>query len=122
MKRDMDLVRKIMLAVEGAAGQPDLSDLHDEYSERVVTYHCAIILRAGLVNGMVNEEDLDGSVFCVLTSLTWEGHDFLDNARNDTIWNKGKELAMKTAGSLSVDALKAALAIVVRQVVSGEMG
>ncbi|MGO8839441.1 MAG: DUF2513 domain-containing protein [Limisphaerales bacterium] len=27
--------------------------------------------------------------------LTWAGHDFLDAARNDTIWNKAKDEFLK---------------------------
>lgn len=40
--------------------------------------------------------------------LTWEGHEFLDAAREDTRWNKAKEVAAKT-GSLTFSMLKEVL-------------
>jgi hypothetical protein len=31
----------------------------------------------------------------MILRLTWQGHDFLDAARNDTIWSKAKEKFLK---------------------------
>ena len=42
-------------------------------------------------------------------SLTWQGHEFLDAARNDTIWRKAKKKVLETTGGLAFDVLKAAL-------------
>lgn len=43
--------------------------------------------------------------------LTWEGHEFLDAARNDTTWRKAKDKFLKPAGawtfSLLLEFLKA---------------
>lgn len=33
----------------------------------------------------------------IYSQLTWEGHDFLDSIKNDTIWNKTKE-SIKSKG------------------------
>ena len=41
--------------------------------------------------------------------LTWEGHEFLEAARNGGFWNQAKERLMKVTGGLAVDLLKALL-------------
>jgi hypothetical protein len=48
--------------------------------------------------------------FCWLAGgLTWEGHEFLDAARDDTRWSKAKKLVQEKGGSLMFEALKAVL-------------
>ena len=38
-----------------------------------------------------------GARFCwEAKSLTWDGHEFLDSARNETLWRKAKEELKKT--------------------------
>jgi hypothetical protein len=43
------------------------------------------------------------------TRLTWNGHDFLDSARNENIWNKAKEIVIQNGGSIAMESLKALL-------------
>src|SRR4051794_24427142 len=109
MKRDMDLVRKILLAAEDADGQPDLRSLvSDACDERKIAYHTGLLREAGLVKGIFVEGGLDPGDYdqCFIQSLTWEGHEFLDSARKETIWNAAKQRAMDTVGSLSIESMK----------------
>lgn len=112
MKRDMDLIRRIMLEIEK---QPfDGGGLNVEIAgvtDAEVTYHLILLSEAGLIEGR-DVSSLDGPGFLV-TRLTYSGHEFLDAARNDAIWLKAKELAMKAVGSLTMEGLKIALSKVV---------
>jgi hypothetical protein len=47
--------------------------------------------------------------------ITWEGHEFLDAARSDTVWIKAKNLVLQTAGVITLEAIKVAL----KQVITG---
>ncbi len=38
--------------------------------------------------------------------MTWEGHDFLDAIRNDTIWNRVKATVTEKGGGASVEVMK----------------
>jgi hypothetical protein len=38
--------------------------------------------------------------------LTWDGHEFLDAIRNDTVWNKTKRVIADKGGSIPFDVLK----------------
>jgi hypothetical protein len=120
MKRDMDLVRKILFAVEEADGQADLTPLLAQgITERQLSGHSALIYKAGLAEGICNEEGLDGDCFCILNNLTWAGHDFIEAARNDTLWNKAKAQIAATGSALTIDALKAALGWAAMQALNG---
>ena len=111
MNRDMDLIRDILLAIEESAEDPrgwiDL-DL-PERSAKEVSYHVMLLDQAGLIEGQnlssMGEEGFEWRP----KSLTWHGHEFLDAARSETIWNKAKSKAMEVTGGLSLDVLQALL-------------
>ena len=41
--------------------------------------------------------------------LTWKGHEFLDDARNENVWRKTQELVQEKGGSVSLGVLQALL-------------
>lgn len=43
--------------------------------------------------------------FAMVKHLTYEGHIFLDNIRDDGIWKKAKEKASKISSSVSINIL-----------------
>ena len=51
-------------------------------------------------------------------NLTWAGHDFLDAARNDTIWSKAMDRAKTVGGTLSFEILKKVL----DSILKGQLG
>lgn len=105
MKRDMDLIRDILLRIEEGA-----DDLHT-LAERIpgtdydrIAGHFQVLLDAGYVTG-TDASSHEGTDFQMIR-LTWAGHEFLDNARNDTIWHKVKEELSKRSMTVSVDLLQ----------------
>lgn len=108
MKRDMDLARKILLAVEE---KEDFSSWLvpeiEGYTKLEIYYHIKLLIQAGLAEG----ENLssDSGDKWVIKTLTSYGHDFLDASRNDTTWNKAKESIKSKGLSLTLDLLKMAL-------------
>lgn len=83
MKRDMELVRKIMLQLQASNGQqPDLQPLLEAgHSERQLAEHCALLVDAGLAEPLIynhSELDGDGTPLIILSRLTWAGHDFIE--------------------------------------------
>ena len=51
--------------------------------------------------------------------MTWEGHEFLDAARKDTLWDRAKEKTLKATGGLSLDVLKGVLIELGKQALEG---
>ncbi|MFK7678742.1 DUF2513 domain-containing protein [Bacillus sp. Wb] len=97
MKRDMDLIRKILIQVEEKENEYLEYLLPIEgYTEEEIQYHLRMISGQGLVNA--HYADNIGRV----TTLTWEGYEFLENIKNDTIWNKTKDVVKKNGGAASL--------------------
>lgn len=112
MKRDMDLVREILLQVEATgAGKTIKLDIAD-HGEEEIGLHVERMIGHGLIEGTTVPSG-NGPAHRILAyrieSMTWEGHDFLDAARNDTIWKKAKKKCLEATGGLAFDALKACL-------------
>lgn len=108
MKRDMDLVRNILRAVEEKGDLHDCIDLEIAgHSKEEVLYHVRLLREAGLLE----VADLSGLWELHLSPkrLTWSGHDFLDAAKNDTVWNNAKEIVKDKGGSIPFEVLKALL-------------
>jgi hypothetical protein len=91
MKREMELVRLLLLQCEGASPPPELTN----YSQQEVFYHLVLMKEAGLIDAYFIEGNDVLPVGVRNIRLTWAGHDFLDAARNDTIWNKAKDKFLK---------------------------
>jgi len=97
MKRDMDLARAILIEIEedphldrsklisASMIDPDEIKGAPGHSKEEVAYHLALLIEAGLVEGKVGLEQ-----FPLISGLTWNGHEFLDNIRDSGIWGKTK--------------------------------
>jgi uncharacterized protein DUF2513 len=89
MKRDMDLIRQILLELEAAENLHGVVDIQAPgYSPDQVTYHVKLLAEAGLIEAR-NRSHLRGIVWQP-SSLTWRGHEFLDATRNASVWQKLK--------------------------------
>jgi hypothetical protein len=107
MKRDLNLVRKILFKMEA---EEELSTYNlgsvevDGYSEQQVNYHMKIMAQAGLLHVDVRElpspidtqwEIPKAHISCY--SISWNGHEFLSAASDNARWEKAKN-AMEKAG------------------------
>lgn len=107
MKHDMDLVRKILLKIEEGYVSTPIYDLTIEgYDMTTVAYHCKIMYEAGLISDYdaqygSNEIDIFG-----VGALTWDGCDYLDKVRDDSIWQKTKSTIKEKSLPLIFDTIK----------------
>ncbi len=107
MKRDMDLIRKIMLKIEEEYRSSAIINLSiDGYDRETVAYHCRILNDAGFVSDYEGRYASDQLYMFWVGPLTWEGNDFLDKIRDDGIWYKTKEVITKKGLPLIVDTIK----------------
>lgn len=105
MQRDMELIRNILFDLEKKK-EPGWCNLeYDGYTKDQVSYHIKLAYQAGLI------EARDVSTFEGMDwwagDLTWQGHEFLDAVRNDTVWNKVKNKVAEQGGNLPFDIVKA---------------
>jgi Hypothetical protein (DUF2513) len=105
MKRDMDIIRQILLNTEDDkypyGGRVHLDGVSDEICGR----HVALIFDAGLAEGRLIKSDALGIVGASIDRLTSIGHDFCDGIRQDTIWNAAKKHVIKPGASYGLSLL-----------------
>lgn len=103
MKRDLELIRKILLHVEEFDNlQFDLPG----YDQATIASHVRLLIQAKFLIAIAHTE-MGGAIHLQdgITQLTWEGYEFLDAARNDERWKNAMKIAKEKAGSISVSAL-----------------
>jgi hypothetical protein len=100
MKRNMELVRALLLKIEAAAGPADLRRLVNEDEFPEAAYHIKMLHEAGYVSGVSGG---GGRVWANL-ELTWVGHEFLDTLRDPTVWERTK-VSAAALGGVGVDLL-----------------
>ena len=120
MKRDWDVIRKILIAIEESTDSIMNSDIADTTAidAETVGYHCKLLIDAGLIEG--NCTDLIGAPVtrCLIHRLTWAGHEFLDQIRQPKLWNAIKATAKSKSLDLSFDVLKAISSEAVKGLIS----
>lgn len=112
MKRDMDLIRSIILEIESGKDYFETSSddvaaiLHIESTglsakdaERL-EHHLGLVEQAGFADFTKTGEGW------IPEGLTWKGHDFADSVRDEEIWRKTKAGA-EVAKGFTVDLLGA---------------
>jgi hypothetical protein len=109
MQRDMDLVRQILLKVEEhPTGFAPNKIKIDGYTSEQIGYHAYIMGEAGLLNVIdVTTNDSSGPE-AMIQSMTWNGHEFLEAAREPGRWKDAKNVVNK-AGGASFEVFKAVL-------------
>jgi Hypothetical protein (DUF2513) len=119
MKRDMDIIRRILLDVEDDRYHYGALVHLDDVPDEICAQHVALIFDAGLAEGRLIKTDAHGIVGACVDRLTSSGHDFCDGIRQDTIWNKAKEHVIKPGASYGLSVLIEYVKFQVHQIVFG---
>jgi hypothetical protein len=72
MKRDMDVIRMLLIRQETGEAPPELA----KYSQDLVVYNVALMKDAGLIEAAIAEGPDGSPAGAVIIRLTWAGHDF----------------------------------------------
>lgn len=106
MKRDWELVRAVLIAAEELPPDGTSIDLGIVgYDTRVVYHHVALLIQAKLLQGGFNLNFGHDDYGYEVTGLTWEGHDFIESARNETLWRKAISKSADAGTGLSFGVL-----------------
>jgi hypothetical protein len=117
MKRDYDLIRTILLRAE----EVDDYQLHakhfvtPEHTEIDVARHFQLLDEAGLIHANLLTLESRGALSGQIERLTWDGHEFLDSIRSDTVWARTKaRLAAKGVG-MSFELIKLTAGAIIKK-------
>ena len=106
MKRDLELIRKMVLAVEDSpSGWAPQSMSFSGYSAAQVGYHGWLLIDAGLAKGADTTDQQSEGPEAMITSLTWAGHEFADAARDDSRWQKAMGAVRERGGAVTLAVL-----------------
>jgi Hypothetical protein (DUF2513) len=117
MKRDMELIRELLMAIE-SEDSPDILQaslkLKVNSALEDTIYNLKLMIDAGLLVAEPIESQA-GTSDIFIERLTWEGHEFLDSARNESIWKETMGLVQKKGGSVTIGILTQLLTSVAKQ-------
>ena len=119
MKRDMELVKNILIFYEDQDWPFNDEVIIEGYDENTIQFHLELLVEAELLYCYVpplKHPDLikdklgaqltwNRPPIAKPTRMTWEGYEFIANAKNDTIWSQ----VMKVAGGFSVSVISQCL-------------
>jgi len=106
MKRDMELIRSILLQVESNDFRPDEIPKYKDFPDEIIAYHVELLIRSGYLTGLTHPIGNNIRQFDHIESLTWEGHDLLDTIREDSIWASIKDQIKKSGSDIRSVPLK----------------
>ncbi len=114
MKRDMDLAREILFQMESSNNTHGWDEINiPNISKEIISYHIKLLYQARLIEA---DDVTDSSGFeWKAKSITWEGREFIDSARNQSNWEKAKQYILSRGGSITFEALKISLSILLKQ-------
>lgn len=113
MKRDWDVIRAVLIAIE--------DDNYDEYLEEsendeAIIKNTVLLIQAGFIDGKVLAS-LDENADVYVNDLTWKGHELLDTIRSKPVWEKIKSTAVEKGIELTFDTVKALGAMVIELII-----
>jgi hypothetical protein len=112
MKLDFDLIRQILLHMQDTPANQRVSNVRIAgYDEDNVFEHLELLEQRGLLDANITYAGSgEKRIYAVyVKNLTWEGHQFLENARNNEVWSRTKSLVEEKGGSVSFEIFKSLL-------------
>lgn len=107
MELSHELERAMMISIEKSDKYDPSGDVLDDlrskgYEDPQIAYTAQKLYEGHLIE---KSPSIDPTGFCssfATGNLTYEGHQILDNIRDDSVWSKAKEMAKKAASSTSL--------------------
>ena len=123
MKRDMGLIREILLQVEARPSVNDWGPVEiDGRSQEEISYHVKMLDDDGLLEALdMRTLGPDGFKYDP-KFLTARGHDFLDSIRSPSVWGKVKQQLAVVGGSASLEVVETIAKKAVADVLSNPPG
>jgi hypothetical protein len=114
MKRDLGLIRKLVLMVEDEPTASARELPVEGYTQSQVGYHAHLLVDAGLARGVDVTNLASESPQALITGLTWAGHEFAELARDEDRWRKAIAIVNERDQAITFDGLKELLVNVTR--------
>ena len=109
MERDWELIRAILFRLEQHSSPVDVlrPEHMPPHTPDKVAYHIKIMMQAGLIDGECSKTI--GGAYCMASSLTWNGQEFLATIRDETAWNQARKHIRQAGITITFEAIKLAM-------------
>ena len=114
MKRDLDLVRQLLLQIEGLPAGPPAQYRTSEIEDPVLLAHFELVIASGLVNGKISRSQSSRGDVISISGLTWEGHEWIEMVRSQSVWNATKSMLIDSGAALTYELTKVAASTILR--------
>lgn len=123
MKRDMDLLREIMLRIESEHdGTAIYGFMVPDKPLAEVAYHCQLLYEHGFISDYNCNFGDDEPIDIAVGGLTWEGCEYLEEVRDNGLWKKVKAIAKEKGLPLAVEMVKTIVEAIVNTEVTRYLG
>lgn len=108
MERNWDIIREILIKLEELNPKVGTIQLSDFPADKAYeySYHVELLVESGLIHGQMSKTIGSHAHDFFASRLTWNGHEFLDAIRSDSVWNKTKTSFVKGGLSMTFDLIK----------------
>ena len=106
MKRDMELIRKILAQIKARDTLGYRSIEIPDTDPAIVARHVELLHEAGLIEAMEISAYNSPLPRIVVKDLTWAGHDLAAILENDTVWQRLRAAFPNELGSLPLAVIK----------------
>ncbi len=122
MKRDMNLVLKILQKIEDKTSLTSERIEIEGEDEQVVTRHIEMMQAAGLLDGLPPKRER-GGITMYVKDLSWEGHDFLVAIQDKGVWSRlTEEYSVDQLAKMPLAILKLAAVGLLKDAVERRLG
>ncbi len=103
MKRDMDLIRNILLTIERCDDVPPKMLRNDSFLDlcdnpQVISLHIELLIEAGYLESK-STLTIDGLKNFEISRITFAGYEYLDTVRDPKVWRNVKDKISKLGGA-----------------------
>ena len=102
--RNFDLIRSILLAVEASPPNSTITNSQldiEGVDPATVAFHVEMLKDAGYIDAAI-AQNFSGIQRFMIKKINWDGYEFMDNAKNDTVWKKFKAQSEAKGSSMSI--------------------
>jgi len=107
MKRDWEIIRKILIALEENSYEKMLTlKSFPNENPAVISYNMELLISADLVKGKMSDEMTKAPSDFFVFNLTFKGHDFLLSIKDEKTWMKTATVIAKKGGEITFELIK----------------
>lgn len=101
MKREMDVIRSILIEAE----KGNMNGGIDAISDESVRFHRRLLVEAGLLDGAIaGSGEIPMAV--MVRKITWDGYDLIESIRSETKWSQIKAFIQNSGKSMTLEMIK----------------